>query len=262
MRYGAAIVCAVSIAAATAPASAQERPFVFSVSTQQTDTPRLTVHYDAGFGERAFDVVEGDQPEQRFGIQASLGHRLTFLARAGFAPDGRETRTSQQAELVYAVLHGAAASTNIAVGMGYRHESAGINVLTGRLAAGRRFDAWRVDGNALLEKPFSIGRDSIDLITSVGVARRVSRLLHVGVEAIGEDLEGFWDPNEAEGGARVLIGPSLRIASTAKPWQVSVAGGPVIHATTSTRASTALRSLPASDGRNGYAVRASLSYVF
>ena len=36
--------------------------------------------------------------------------------------------------------------------------------------------------------------------------------ISLGVEAIGEDLEGFWEEEEAEGGARLLMGPSLRIS--------------------------------------------------
>jgi hypothetical protein len=47
----------------------------------------------------------------------------------------------------------------------------------------------------------------------VGVSKNLWRPVYVGVEMIGEDLEGFWEPNEAEGGARLLIGPSMRVAS-------------------------------------------------
>jgi hypothetical protein len=147
--------------------------------------------------------------------------------------------------------------------MGIRHESSGVNVLLGRVVAGRSFDAWRLDGNALFEKPYAaLGRDALDLITTVGVSRRLFPAVYAGAELIGEDLEGFWEADEAEGGARVLIGPSLRIAPTTKRWQVSVAGGPVIHATRSDRISEATRGLSMSNGRNGYAVRAALSYGF
>jgi hypothetical protein len=258
-RRLALIVCV--LAAVSGTARAQDRPFLFTVSTTSAkDTPQVTVHYDAGFGERAFDVVEGDQVEQRIGMQASLGRRITLLARAGFSPDGGDTRSSQMAEMLYDVLRGG--GSNVAFGMGFRHETDGVNVLTARVAAAHRWTAWRVDGNALFEKPYSDFRDAVDLITTVGVARHVYRALHVGLEAIGEDLEGFWDPNEAEGGARLLIGPSLRIAPASRSWQLSVAGGPVIHATNSASSSTALRSLPSANGQNGYAVRASLGYVF
>jgi hypothetical protein len=141
-----------------------------------------------------------------------------------------------------------------------RHESAGINVLLGRVAAGRSFDAWRLDGNALFERPFSVGRDTVDLITTVGMSRRVLPALHAGIEVIGEDLEGFWEANEAEGGARLLIGPSIRIAPPSQRWQLGVAGGPMIHATQSSRSIPAGRGLPTAPTERNFALRISLSY--
>jgi hypothetical protein len=43
---------------------------------------------------------------------------------------------------------------------------------------------------------------------------------------------------------------------------VSVAGGPIIHATRSGRLSEAARGLPPSNGKAGYAIRTALSYGF
>ena len=246
----------------TTPAVAQDRPFLFSVSTPKTDQRHATMHYEAGFGERPFDLVEGERPEQRFGIQASLGRGITLLARVGIAADRQDTRSSQQAELLYNVLHSPATAGSLAIGMGVRHESQGINVLLGRVATGRQFTDWRLDGNLLFEKPFSAGRDPVDLITTMGVARRLTPALYGGVEAIGEDLEGFWEKEEAEGGARLLIGPSLRLAPRNGRWQLGLAGGPIFHATRSARSSDATRALPANGGRDGFGVRASLSYSF
>ncbi len=238
-------------------AAAQDRPFLFSVSAPERDDRRAAVHYDASFGERPFDLVEGDRPEQRFGVQASFGNGFIVLGRVGLAVDGRDTRSSQQGEVLYSPRRG---RLGVAAGVGMRHESAGVNVLLGRVIAGRRFDAWRLDGNLLFEKPFSTGRDAVDLITTFGVARTLTPMLHAGLEVIGEDLEGFWEAEEAEGGARILIGPSLRLAPPTQRWQVSVTGGPIIHATTSDPVSGASRSLPGT--RNGFAVRAAVSYGF
>jgi hypothetical protein len=134
--------------AAQGPNAAQDRPFLFSISTPKTDTPHATAHLDTGFGE--FDVAQGNQPELRLGIQASVGSGFTFLGRVGLASDQREVRSSQQGELLYSVIQAPAHHGSLAIGMGMRHESAGVNVLLGRVAAGRTFTAWRVDGNALL----------------------------------------------------------------------------------------------------------------
>jgi hypothetical protein len=252
----------LSASLVSTPAAAQDRPFLFSISTPRTAEPHASMHVDTGFGERAFDLVESDRPEQRFGIQASLGRGVTLLARVGIASDNRDTQSSQQAELLYSLVRVPSYQGTLAAGLGMRHESAGTNVLIGRVIAGRNFSAWRLDGNLLFEKPFSVNRDAVDLITSFGIARRVLPALHLGLEVIGEDLEGFWEANEAEGGARLLAGPSIRIAPPSQHWQVSIAGGPLVHATRSVATSGAIRGLPASGGRNGYAARAALSYEF
>src|SRR5262245_12381280 len=240
----------------------QDRQFLFSVSTPPTDTRHATVHVDTGAGERAFDLTDSDRPEQRFGVQAGFGNRLTFIGRVGISSDERDLRSSQQGELLYNLMQSPRTHGSLALGVGMRHETGGVNVLLARLAAGRSFNAWRIDGNALFEKPYSIGRDTVDLITTFGFSRRLFPAFHVGVELIGEDLEGFWEAEEAEGGARVLIGPSFRIAPPSAHWQVSMAGGPIIHATRSGRMSDASRGLPSSSGNSGYAVRAALSYGF
>jgi len=177
------------------------------------------------------------------------------------AGDGGGVRASQQGEVLYSVLQSPSRQASLAFGRGVRHEAQGINVLLGRVAAGRSVDAWRFDGNALFEKPYATGRDAVDLITTFGVARQVRPALAIGVELIGEDLEGFWEEDEAEGGARVLIGPSIRVAPPSAHWQIGIAGGPVVHATRSTVRSDATRSLGV-DGRDGYAIRCRVSYGF
>jgi hypothetical protein len=96
----------------------------------------------------------------------------------------------------------------------------------------------------------------------VGVARQLASTIYAGIEMIGEDLEGFWEAEEAEGGARMLIGPSIRVAPTSRQWQLSAAAGPIITATRSTRLSDAARSLPPSSTSQDFGARASFSYMF
>jgi hypothetical protein len=257
------IGASVTIASAqdrTAPV--QDRRFMFSVSTLPTERPHATVHLDSGFGERAFDLTDNNRPEQRIGVQAFLGRRVTFLGRIGLSSDERDLRSSQQGELLYNVMHAPGVEGSLSLGLGLRHEASGVNVLLGRVAAGRSFSAWRLDGNALFEKPYAIGRDAVDLVTTMGVSRRLMPALYAGVEFIGEDLEGFWEAEEAEGGARILVGPSIRVAPPGKRWQVSVAGGPIIHASRSGLSSEATRGLPLSDSGHGYAVRAAFGVEF
>ena len=79
----------------------------------------------------------------------------------------------------------------------------------------------------------------------------------MSVEAVGQDLEGFWDPEEKDGGARVMAGPSIAIAPPSARWQLTLGGGPIIRATNSGFASGADRPLPT---RNGYVLRSAVGF--
>src|SRR6185295_5503338 len=212
---------------------------------------------DVGIGERAFQSDIENQPEQRVGIQASYG-RLTLLARIGIAESGSSYQSSQSGEALYSVL-GSTSPVALAAGGGVLHEPGGVNVLLARVVAARNTDSWRLHGNVLFQKPMSSERDALDLITSVGWAWKLSHGVSLGVEAIGEDLEGFWESEEAEGGARLLAGPSLHVSPAGQRWQLTATGGPLIHPSDTRRSSGALRDLPPDTRRVTYALKASLS---
>ena len=115
-------------------------------------------------------------------------------------------------------------------------------------------------GNALLEKPFETGRDAVDLITTLGWLQSVGHGFRLGVEAVGEDLEGFWEAEEAEGGAKLYAGPALHWTTPAGRLWVSAGGGPIVYATRSPRSSPAPRPLDATG--NGFTMRVSVGCTF
>ncbi|MDP9323564.1 MAG: hypothetical protein M3P13_08000 [Acidobacteriota bacterium] len=203
------LLCAVIVGIAL-PAAAQERPFLFVTTPGEQVRPSARFDYDVGIGERAFQSDIANQPEQRIGMQASRG-RLTLVARFGIADVGSSYQSSQTAEALYSMFE-PGRPVALAAGGGVLHEAGGVNVLLARVVAGRNTDSSRLYGNLQLQKPMSSERDALDLITSIGWARKLSHGVSIGVEAIGEDLEGFWDPQEAEGGTRLLAGPSLHLA--------------------------------------------------
>ena len=94
------------------------------------------------------------------------------------------------------------------------------------------------------------------MITTFGWMLRASRTLRLGVEAVGEDLEGLWEQDEAEGGAKLYLGPALHWARPGERLWASLGGGPILYATRSGRSSPAPRPLGA-DG-NGVGTRQSL----
>jgi hypothetical protein len=241
---------------------AQDRPFVFSLTTaSDTSKTRVLVDYDVGLGEQAFHSSTENRPEQRVGVQVSVG-RWTLVSRFGLASVGDSYQSSQQGEALFSVFSQASSGVSLAMGGGMLHEAGGVNVVQARIVGGRDYQDWRLHGNVLFQKPLASDRDPVDLITTVGWARRLNTTVSLGLEGVGEDLEGFWDSAEAEGGARLLVGPSLHIAPQARQWQLSMAGGPTFHPSDTARSSGALRDLPATARTYGYALRVSFATTF
>jgi hypothetical protein len=247
---------------ATIPASAQDRPFVFSVTTvREATAPKARVDYDVGVGQQMFRADTARGPEQRVGIQGSVG-RWTLVGRFGMSEAAGSYRSSQQGELLYSLTAPDRSAFSLAAGGGVLHEAGGVDVLLGRVTTGRETMTWRLHGNALFQKPLGEARDTVDLITSVGWARKLSRSVALGVEAIGEDLEGFWEVEEAEGGARLLVGPSLHLAPPDRKWQITAAGGPMFFRRNSPLWSGAERDLPAITASPSYVLKLSFSATF
>lgn len=251
------VLCAWPVAA-----GAQERPFLFSVTTAGSEARGANVHVDVGVGAREF-VFDGDQGvAQTLGVQAAIGHGVTVIASASTAlgDAAASGRGAGAGEVLVDVLRGPGRRTTLAVGGGVRHEYLGTNAALMRLVTGLDLGKTRLLGNVLLEKPLAAGRDTVDVITTLGWMRSLNEALAVGVEAIGEDLEGFWEADEAEGGARLLVGPSLQLRRD--KWRLTVGGGPVFHPSRSDRVGTASRQLPQNQSGTGYAVQSSLSVRF
>ena len=258
-------IAIIAFALSTAAASAQDRPFVFSLTTApDTSKSQIPVDYDLGVGEQTFQSSQENGPEQRVGVQASVG-RWTLVGRIGLAStNAGDYQTSQQGEALFSLLTRASSGVSLAIGGGVLHEADGVDVWLTRIVAGRDYQDWRLHGNLLFEMPHGApSRDAVDLISSIGWARRIGTATSIGVEGIGEDLEGFWDPTEAEGGARFLIGPSFHVSPSGRKWQLSIAGGPMFHpATSPIRSQNADRELPLTTRSTGYAIRTSFACTF
>jgi hypothetical protein len=244
-------------ALAPAGAEAQTRPFLFSFSSSGWSAGKALVYYEPGYAERSADSVSREGFENRLGLEARFARRLSVLSALSLADEGSGSLAAFRVEGLYDVVGGGSHRFRVSAGVGYLREAEGISVGLGRLVAEGGSDDWRASGNLRLEKPFTEGRDAVDLITSLGLSRRVGSAWGVGFEVVGEDLEGLWEAEEAEGGARVLVGPSIRFGAPSRRLSASLCGGPVFTIHGNDQTSGAVRSLG-----TGYAVRLSFAYVF
>lgn len=259
------LAIAVSLVFATpSAATAQSRPFLYSVlPSRGAITARAVVYGDLGYGHNLFAAVGPERLEHRAGAQLSLSPRVTVLAQVGWALTDAtvRSRASGGAEIV-ATLSPSGARTIFAVGLGGMRDYQRSVVVRGRIVAGYVSNRTRVVGNVNFERPVHVSagdtRDAVDLITTVGLSHQVSGGLRLGVEAIAEDLEGFFEANEAEGGAKLMVGPSIGLGSRASRWNLAVVTGPVVRLTRSTASGTG--SGAARDLNTGYVLRTSISY--
>ncbi len=235
-------------------ALAQDRSFLFTVTTPELRDQSAVLNYGAGYGHKTFEPFGGDGLEQNLGFQGNINGAFSYIAHAALALDDGATNSSVRGEIIAHLIRAEDRGVDISAGGGVLHEYSGTDVLIGRAVIGRQFTSWQSYGNVILEKPLSSDRDAIDLITTIGFSYRLSGAVRLGLEAVGQDLEGFWEEEEAEGGATIFVGPTVSIAIPRLHCTYMIGGGEIIRATRSARTSQALRDLPYKKG-NGFIIR-------
>jgi len=239
------------------------QPFLFSVNTLTADAPAWNFNYSGSYGEHTAGPFGYDGVDQQFAVKGYLGNRFTLFANAdlGFAHNG-STTTAQQAEVIRDFVGGKTFSgARFGLGFGVNRDFSNTGAIFSRVTASFEAASWRVGGNMRFEKAFSKTRDGIDLVSSIGFQHRITGPVFAGIEAVGEDLEGFWEADEAEGGAKLLVGPSINVAPTNSRFSFSVSGGPVFYATHSTVIpSEAIRDVGTLGTQNGYTIRAMVAF--
>jgi hypothetical protein len=226
-------------------------PFLFSTTTLTPEDLKWSLDYSGSYGQRVSGPFGYDGVGQQFAVKGYLGNRFTCYASTslGFSA-GENVLSAQRAEIIRDFI-GGKKSYGLRVGLGMGVGRDYYNVISMLSRATLSFDAprWKAGGNLLFEKALARNRDQIDVISSVGFHYNLLGRLYGGFEAVGEDLEGFWDKEEAEGGAKLLIGPSLNMTTNNSRISFSVSGGPVFYATRSPLTNpVAMRDLPSQPG--------------
>ncbi|MBI2060822.1 MAG: hypothetical protein HYT87_13725 [Nitrospirae bacterium] len=102
------------------------------------------------------------------------------------------------------------APMSLQLGAGWLQDFQGVSVPRLRLTGSRSLDGLDLRATSLAEIPTGVaGRDAVDLIIGVAGSTAMASHLRLGAEILGEDLEGLWDEEEAEGGAKLLAGPTV-----------------------------------------------------
>ncbi|ASU35542.1 hypothetical protein [Mucilaginibacter xinganensis] len=231
---------------------AQPQPFLFTLNTLNPAARGWSLNYSGGYGQRTVTPLGYDGVDQNLSVKGYLGNQFTLVASmgVGFGNNGR-INSLQQAEVLRDFIGGnSVEGVRVGASLGFRREFNSDKVALSRIAAAFENLKWKLGANVRFEKAFDKNRDNLDVISSIGIHRQISGQLFGGLEAIGQDIEGFWQTDEAEGGARVLIGPSLNYTPPASRFSFTLCGGPIIYATRSvtTLNEFAVRDLPSNNG--------------
>jgi len=247
----AALAAPTALRAQSAPRS---QPFLYTTLPTVAGAAAPLATLDLGYAERSFDAVAPEHFEMRLGVQSALSRHVSLLARAGFVPGGADAGAMVDAEILLTPL--ARHPGTLAFGVGAIRDYDGTGEAVARVAAAHRGTDWQLGANVTAEHPFSPDRDAVDVLTSVGYDHRLASGVVLGVEAVGEDLEGLIEADEAEGGAKLMLGPTLTLAPAASRWAVVAGAGPILYIRRNDRFSPAPREL----GSSGYALRFSLRH--
>jgi len=114
---------------------------------------------------------------------------------------------------------------DVAISAGYLRELAGSNGVWFRGAVAGNIGRVRLSATALGEHVFESGRDGVDVLLTAGASVRATDWLRIGTEYVVQDLEGAWDPEEADGGIRHFIGAN---AAMVLGRRVQLALGPAL----------------------------------
>jgi hypothetical protein len=225
-------------------------PFLFSVTTLTPEDFKWSIDYSGSYGERVSGPFGYDGIGQQFAVKGYIGKQITLYANIALGLQSDNTASAQQVELIRNFLGGKKnQGLSLGVGLGVRRDYTNVKSMLSRVTLNYEATRWKAGGNLLFEKAFANNRDAIDVITSLGFHYRLAGNLYGGIEAVGEDLEGFWDEEEAEGGAKLLVGPSLNMTPQKSRLSFSLSGGPVFYGTQNQRTNPeAIRELPSQSG--------------
>jgi hypothetical protein len=118
----------------------------------------------------------------------------------------------------------------VSFGIGYQADAKFVSAAEMLLAVSGEWGRFALTVNLRGIHYFADGRDPLDLFFAAAASVRATDWLRLGVEYVGEELEGTWDPNEHEvegGGGRHYVGPSASVLVRGRV-RFCATAGPVI----------------------------------
>jgi len=202
---------ALALLACASQAGAQD-PRDYYLYQRTTLPSALHVDFETASGTRDAGAFGRHGVEGLVRTGVTLSDRWTLESSVGVADDHDTDQhgVGWSAEARYG-LSTDDEGWGLGLGAGYRRSYDGVSIPYLRLVGERSLARWNVAFNSVVEMPESDRQehDNVDLIESIGTSYAVSSTLRAGVELAAEDVEGFFSHDEAEGGAKFILGPTL-----------------------------------------------------
>jgi hypothetical protein len=220
-------------AAASGRFTRQERPWGFLVdpSTPSAGVASLGYAFGLGSGISADRPIPVNLAATNGSHTVSLGYgvtdRVAPFASATFAenPASPGTMSSTVTAGAMVQLTRPGAPLRISLSAAGVHESASdSNGFSALAAASLDQGPLRLAANVRADKMFASQRDAVDVFTLLGASWRVFDVMRVGAEYVAQDLEDLFG-EEAEGGARQAVGPSVALDLDGGRYQLALASG-------------------------------------
>ena len=187
---------------------ASEQPYLYQRSAFGADGLER-VEIDGAFGSRDAALFGEAGYEQGMRLCYGVGSRLTVELWGGsLLHAGERERVAGAVELLAGVLDEPEAPIRLSLGVGVARDFRDATVVRLRGIATRGLGSSELSLNGLAEIPLGADRDRVDLMVGGAYMTSLRPGLRLGAELLTRDIEGLWDPNEAEGGARLAFGPS------------------------------------------------------
>jgi len=206
----------------------QERPFAFVTDPSTPSRGVATLEYRLGFASG----MDAERPlpasltsaggSHSFGFAYGLTDRWAPFASVTLHGEGKQANVLAGAKVL---LGDPSAPLRVAIAAAGLREAGGAYGLDLLGAASYDAGPLRNAGNVQGEKVFTQRRDELDLMAMAGVSWRVGSSVRLGAEYVGQDLEALFEGDEAEGGARHMIGPSVSLDLGGGRYQLAVAVG-------------------------------------
>ena len=188
-----------------------DTPYVYQQGGLEGDQ-HTAIESQTTLGTRELRPLGGRGIEQGVRVRHQLFDGTTVEAFGGavWQPEATNLRAGTiGAELIQRVLTQKQAGVSLQIAAGGYRDVTGVFVPRLRALVGRSWGRLHTQVSGTFEAPLSHARDGLDVILGAAAAWQVTADTSVGLEALGEDLEAIWRSGEAEGGARLLAGPSV-----------------------------------------------------